>query len=119
MPQRIQRRRDAGWRAPDGAIYVGRPSKWGSPFRIESARSRRGGPRDMWAVVHRGVVLVRFDSKADAHADAVVRYRLWIRDPGLESAIRAELAGRDLMCWCGLDQACHADVLLEISAGAA
>ncbi|MFK0288317.1 DUF4326 domain-containing protein [Streptomyces sp. NPDC090499] len=27
---------------------------------------------------------------------------------------RALLAGRDLMCWCPLDQACHADVLLEL-----
>lgn len=28
---------------------------------------------------------------------------------------RAELAGRDLACWCPLDQPCHADVLLEIA----
>ncbi len=25
----------------------------------------------------------------------------------------AELRGKDLACWCGLDQPCHADVLLE------
>ena len=29
--------------------------------------------------------------------------------------IRAELAGHDLMCWCGLDLPCHADVLLDIA----
>lgn len=29
--------------------------------------------------------------------------------------IRAELAGRDLACWCALDQPCHADVLLELA----
>ena len=29
--------------------------------------------------------------------------------------IRTELAGKDLMCWCPLDQPCHADVLLEIA----
>lgn len=28
---------------------------------------------------------------------------------------RAELAGRDLACWCPLHVACHADVLLEIA----
>jgi len=33
-PQRIQRRRAKGWRMPDGAVYVGRPSKWGNPFRF-------------------------------------------------------------------------------------
>jgi hypothetical protein len=31
--------------------------------------------------------------------------------------IRAELGGRDLACWCALDQPCHADVLLEIANG--
>jgi hypothetical protein len=25
-----------------------------------------------------------------------------------------ELRGRDLACWCPLDEPCHADVLLEI-----
>lgn len=32
MPKRIQRRRDKGWRMPEGAVYVGRPTKWGNPF---------------------------------------------------------------------------------------
>jgi hypothetical protein len=29
--------------------------------------------------------------------------------------IVAALAGRDLACWCPLDQPCHADVLLELA----
>jgi hypothetical protein len=28
----------------------------------------------------------------------------------------APLLGRDLACWCPLDQPCHADVLLELLA---
>ena len=31
-PQRIQRQRTKGWRMPEGAVYVGRPTKWGNPF---------------------------------------------------------------------------------------
>lgn len=31
-PKRIQRKRTKGWRMPEGAIYVGRGSKWGNPF---------------------------------------------------------------------------------------
>ena len=31
--------------------------------------------------------------------------------------IRAELAGKDLACWCPLDMACHADVLRRIANG--
>lgn len=34
MPERIQRRREKGWRMPEGAIYVGRPSPWGNPWPI-------------------------------------------------------------------------------------
>lgn len=39
-PQRIQRRRAKGWKAPEGAVYVGRPTIWGNPFGY---RDRIGG----------------------------------------------------------------------------
>jgi hypothetical protein len=29
--------------------------------------------------------------------------------------VRRELAGRDLGCWCGVDDICHGDVLMEIA----
>ncbi|GIM90343.1 DUF4326 domain-containing protein [Paractinoplanes toevensis] len=48
-PQRIQRQRTAGWRMPEGAVYVGRPTRWGNPFRYED-RSRglvRFGPEHL------------------------------------------------------------------------
>ena len=35
-PRGVQRRRTAGWRMPEGAKYVGRPTKWGNPFRYRS-----------------------------------------------------------------------------------
>jgi hypothetical protein len=85
-PKRIQRRRTPGWRMPEGAIYVGRPSKWGNPIL--------GG---------------------DA-ARKVELFRILIhsRPPGLTPAdLRRDLGGRDLACWCPVDQPCHADVLLE------
>jgi hypothetical protein len=42
--------------------------------------------------------------------------RNWIlADARLIASIRLELAGRDLACWCPLDQPCHADVLLELA----
>lgn len=37
-PKRIQRKRTKGWRMPEGAVYVGRGSKWGNPFRWEDER---------------------------------------------------------------------------------
>jgi hypothetical protein len=92
---------------PEGATYVGRPSKYGNPFRV-------------------GVTIGCVDN-----ATAVEMYRGWLEHgdtapyplPGetaylealrgtiLEDAPR-ELAGRDLACWCA-DGPCHADALLE------
>ncbi|MGE2733815.1 DUF4326 domain-containing protein [Mycolicibacterium vaccae] len=40
----------------------------------------------------------------------------WKR-PDLTDEIRHELAGRDLACWCPLDDPCHADVLLDLANG--
>ena len=38
--------------------------------------------------------------------------------PEKRQLIREQLYGKNLACWCGLDQPCHADVLLEIANGA-
>lgn len=37
--------------------------------------------------------------------------------PSLMERARAELRGKDLACWCALDQPCNANVLLEIASG--
>jgi hypothetical protein len=111
-PQRIQLRRTKGWRKPEGAIVVSRPSKWGNPWTAAECSNYAESGRDLAASFFRS-----------AMAD-----RQWDIDRGLDPAeheilgfyppldeIRAELAGHDLACWCPLDQPCHADVLLEIA----
>ena len=116
-PRRIQRRRTKGWRKPDGAVSVARPTRFGNPFRLAPAASQRGGLLDMWAVEYKGRRLGRFDDIAAARADATDRYARWIREPEQAATLRlfrALLHGRDLMCWCPLDHPCHADVLLEL-----
>lgn len=35
-PQRIRLSREKGWRKPEDAIVVSRPSKWGNPFRYRT-----------------------------------------------------------------------------------
>jgi len=101
VPDRIQLRRSRGWRKPPGAVVVARPSRWGNPFVV----GRRAGG-----------VLVR------DRAHAVQLYRqLMAASPERCAAARDQLAGRDLACWCPLQDAagnrgpCHADVLLEIA----
>lgn len=50
------------------------------------------------------------------YRDAAVGLLPFAKVPGVDE-IRAELAGRDLACWCPLDKPCHADVLLELANG--
>lgn len=127
MPERIQRRRTKGWRTPTDAVYVGRPTRFGNPFTITPAASRRDGPLDMWAVRYQGQTLVRWDTKLAARADATGRYARWIREPEQENTralFRALLHGRDITCWCPLPEPgqpdhCHGAVLLSLLSEAA
>ena len=50
--------------------------------------------------------------KEHGRDEAIRLYREWLPTSGLDPR---ELAGCHLACWCPLDQACHADVLLEIA----
>ena len=107
-PQRIQRKRTKGWRMPGSAVYVGRPSRWGNPFSaMECGR--------------------RYPSLTHEQVSQFIvnefRYDLRARHPEYPSTeeIRAELRGKDLACWCPLEDErgkrfpCHADVLLELA----
>jgi len=121
-PKRIQLRRTKGWRKPEGAIVVARPSKWGNPFRIEY---RPANETYRWVVLSsfKGHILGAHETKAEAAAQAVEVYELQIGPlggyeiPG--DLIVSELAGKDLACWCKPGDPCHADVLLEIANGGA
>lgn len=74
---------------PPDTVYVGRPTMWGMP-------------REMTTGVDK--------------AEAVARYRAYLLAEGRPLLERiGELAGKNLACWCPLDQPCHADVLLELA----
>ncbi|RLS30096.1 MAG: DUF4326 domain-containing protein [Planctomycetota bacterium] len=47
-------------------------------------------------------------------AEVVERYREWILTKPELLARLPELRGRVLACWCGHDEDCHADVLIEL-----
>jgi hypothetical protein len=51
-------------------------------------------------------------------ADAVLRFETEIAPGGILMSQRSwlhELRGKNLACWCKLDEACHADVLLRLA----
>lgn len=127
LTRRIQRKRTKGWRLPEGAIYVGRPTRWGNPFTVMNAHRQgwlvwddrdRLGLAPGYTTSHG--YLAAFDTKSQAAGEAVKRYRKWIRGSAMRGAdLIPTLRGHDLACWCPLDQPCHADVLLEIANGSA
>lgn len=77
-------------RAPPGAVYVGRPSDFGNPFRLTDEAGR-------------GATLDDYAAWLSGRADLVAR-------------MRAELAGRDLVCWCA-PRPCHAMIIAHVAAG--
>jgi len=123
MPQRIQRRRVKGWRMPEGAVYVGRGSKWGNPFRVYQCRCC---PVRRWDIIdENGITYVADHSwrgKLSGLTQQLEREYCERAAVTLFADIVAltldleSLRGRDLACWCPLDQQpCHADVLLELA----
>jgi hypothetical protein len=60
-----------------------------------------------------------------AQAEAVARYGRWVAgtlepqlSPGTppeRTAIKAQLAGRNLACWCKAGTPCHADQLIALA----
>ncbi|MFN2509677.1 MAG: DUF4326 domain-containing protein [Chthoniobacterales bacterium] len=93
-PKRIKRSRAAGWKMPPNTIYVGRPTVWGNPYVVGSK-------------LLNGEILTA--------AKALALYRQYLQENFNERDIRHCLRGKDLACWCALDQPCHADILLEIA----
>lgn len=111
MPKRIQRKRTKGWKMSAGAIYVGRPTKWGNPF-----------PVGMPTVDLPFIVVKRMAGELGeslTQEQAVEAYEIWMRHSynGKTVAERAQkqLRGHDLACWCKEGETCHADVLLRIA----
>lgn len=71
-------------------VYIGRPSKWGNPFRLGEH-----GTRD----------------------EVLTLYRKWLMDDlrgTLRMEAKAELRGKILGCYCA-PKACHGDILMEIA----
>ena len=77
---------------PDNAVYVGRPSRWGNPYRIGYG-----------------------DGEYTPH-EAVSLFRIWADDSRRGWEFLEPLRGRDLACSCPVDSPwCHADVLIELA----
>jgi hypothetical protein len=105
MPKRVQRRRAKGWKMPPNTVYVGRPTKWGNPFKVG-----RDGDAAYCLQLYRQLALGNLClTLGPVSLMAQRRARTHLEQAGVE------LRGKDLACFCKLHQPCHADVLLEIA----
>lgn len=84
MPRVLNKHRDE---IPADAVYVGRGSKWGNPYRIG-----RDGNRE----------------------EVIQKYLEYLVREKLVSRVREELQGKDLICFCA-PKPCHGYVLLHLA----
>lgn len=94
--KRIQRKRTAGWKMPENTVYVGRPTKWGNPYRVgDLIGPFSDGPRVTPQI-------------------AVERYRGFLIQEIVFGRLNLdEIRGKNLACFCQEGEPCHADVLIE------
>ena len=99
-PVRVQLRRTKGWKMPPNTVKVDRSTEWGNPFVIGK-----------FGLMDRIVI----DGES-----AVGHFREMLRDPEIRACANyhadlSPLRGKNLACWCTLDQPCHADELLRVA----
>ena len=124
MTARIQRKRTKGWRMPPNTAYVSRPSLFSNAYRVSDFGAElavalfRESAQGCWYPR-------QTDQCTDAqkHAAYVAHSTLMHRFERmtLAEAARVYLRGKNLACWCALEDEqgsrvpCHADVLLELA----
>lgn len=116
-PRRIQLRREKGWRKPEGAVVVARPTKWGNPWSV----TYHDGA--WWLTGPFSGLVPSFATEALALGSAVAHFGQYVMPHGYRDLrptwtlddVDAELRAKVLACWCPLNQPCHADVLLELA----
>lgn len=102
-PTRIQLKRSRGWRIPPGAVKVDRSTWWGNPYRVSESASAA-----------QTVQALRAEIEKNGFFTGLLKGRSMKIN---RSMIEQKLKGKSLACWCPLESACHADLLLEIANG--
>lgn len=134
-PHRVQLSRAKGWRMPANTVKVDRSTRWGNPYRVGDIIAdpvnhhnaiaapalhsmSTGTPLPILGRFLRtgfgGVTYVQVVREIADAADAVALFRRLCEFEGYNLT---PLRGKNLACWCPLDQPCHADVLLRLANG--
>lgn len=110
MPKRIQRKRTKGWRMPEGAVYVGRPTQWGNPFTVGHRYTEDDSFFRVYGEYLDGGLVTTENCLRAFRAWCAKYFELMPNGEWLEY-----LRGKDLACWCKEGEPCHADILLELA----
>lgn len=131
MPARLQRKRTKGYKMPENTQYVGRPTKWGNPFKlvggtvyINAGHRRKVFDKWVWLCEGKNSVYVvwlyalLFESterwrKMDAFNDHYCDFEFWRNH--FKKLDLSEIRSKNLACFCSLETPCHADFLLKIA----
>jgi hypothetical protein len=109
IPVRVQRKRIKGWKMPENTVYVGRPGKWGNPFKVGEA---------IWNPKSETISLITPNSVEEC----VELFEIYMKNGMAKKHTWMykhlhELKGKNLACFCSLDKPCHADILLKLANG--
>jgi hypothetical protein len=115
-PQRIQLKRTKGWRKPENTVVVTRPGKWGNPFVVGRYYRMPAGECQTMEMVYTKALIPEAAAGHTLITDAAMAVD-WFKRLRTERSPMdlSELRGKNLACWCRLDQPCHADVLLSLA----
>lgn len=113
-PVRVQLKRTKGWRMPENTVKVDRTTRWGNPFTLDFAS------RETSLLMYRELVTGFFNpshlkhlSDDDFNTVYNRKQRFWHRNGA--HPYWPLIRGKNLACWCKLDEVCHADILLELA----
>ena len=108
-PRRVQLSRRKGWRMPANTVVVSRPSMWGNPFDWEKTGRVQAKKLYRLTLVLSQPQLIKIAGGGPAWWLALITWREKVKRE------LPSLRGKNLACWCPLDKACHADVLLKMA----
>jgi hypothetical protein len=96
---------------PENTIYVGRPSKWGNPFRVGYFVTFPEKGAIYWMCWERQYATSVYTEMKTVD-DVLTAYRTYLERSKQDYS---KLKGKDLACWCRAGEKCHADILLEFA----
>lgn len=115
MPERVQLRRTKGWRMPPNTVKVARPSLWGNPIKVNEKCTATEAVRAYRQLLTKSQMWIAQRIKSeDGHADPFASLNIIAWREKVKRSL-PELRGKNLACFCPLDQPCHADVLLKLA----